>query len=63
MTVALTSLGVPIGAATVVTLAYRGLTFWLPFVYGFIALRVLEGQWGKHALGITAVSAATDERP
>ncbi len=62
MTVALTSLGVALGAATVITLAYRGLTFWLPFVYGFIALRVLEAQWGKHALGVTAMSAASDER-
>jgi uncharacterized protein (TIRG00374 family) len=35
----LTSLGVPSGGATVVTLAYRGLTFWIPFVLGFIALR------------------------
>jgi uncharacterized protein (TIRG00374 family) len=63
MTVALTSLGVPIGAATIITLAYRGLTFWLPFVYGFIALRVLEAQWGKQALRITAIPAASDERP
>jgi uncharacterized protein (TIRG00374 family) len=62
MTVALTSLGVPIGAATVITLAYRGLTFWLPFVYGFIALRVLEAQWGKHAVDMTTVSAASNER-
>jgi uncharacterized protein (TIRG00374 family) len=35
----LTTLGVPPHGATVVTLAYRGLTFWLPFVLGFFALR------------------------
>jgi uncharacterized protein (TIRG00374 family) len=63
MTVALTSLGVPIGAATVITLAYRGLTFWLPFVLGFIALRVLDAQWGKHRQRVpAAVAAASDER-
>jgi len=42
MTLALKSLGVPLEAATVITLAYRGLTFWLPFGYGFIALRILH---------------------
>ncbi len=50
MTIALTTLRVPLGAATLITLAYRGLTFWLPFAYGFVALRVLEWQWRKHAL-------------
>ena len=35
----LTSLGVSANGATVVTLAYRGLTFWLPFILGFFALR------------------------
>jgi uncharacterized membrane protein YbhN (UPF0104 family) len=32
-------LGVPQAGATVVTLAYRGITFWLPFLLGFVALR------------------------
>jgi glycosyltransferase 2 family protein len=45
MTLALKSLGVPLEAATVITLAYRGVTFWLPFGYGFVALRVLHWQW------------------
>lgn len=35
----LTSLGVRAHNATVITLAYRGITFWLPFILGFIALR------------------------
>jgi hypothetical protein len=35
-------------SATIVTLAYRGLTFWLPFVYGFAALRILQRQWDRH---------------
>ena len=42
MTLALKSLGLSLEMATVITLAYRGLTFWLPFGYGFIALRVLR---------------------
>lgn len=47
MTIGLSSMGVPLGAATVVTLAYRGLTFWLPFVYGFVGIRVLEHRWAS----------------
>lgn len=35
----LTTLGVQADSAAVITLAYRGLTFWLPFVLGFAALR------------------------
>ena len=49
MTLGLRSLRVSIGAATIITLAYRGLTFWLPFAYGFAALRFLEWQWGRKA--------------
>ena len=33
------SLGVPAARATTVTLAFRGLTFWLPLVIGFFLLR------------------------
>lgn len=35
----LRSLDVPPGHAPVITLAYRGLTFWMPFLLGFISLR------------------------
>ena len=35
----LTELGVPAENAAVITLAYRGISFWLPFVLGFAALR------------------------
>jgi uncharacterized protein (TIRG00374 family) len=45
MTLALISLNVPREAATIITLAYRGLAFWLPFGYGFVTLRVLERRW------------------
>jgi hypothetical protein len=33
------ALGVPKTSAVLITVAYRGLTFWLPFGYGFIAFR------------------------
>jgi len=42
MTVTLRSLGVPLGSAAVITLAYRGFTFWLPLLFGMAALRMLE---------------------
>ena len=42
MTLVFTSLGVPIEHATVITLAFRGLTFWLPLGIGFVVLRRLK---------------------
>ncbi|MCB9419393.1 MAG: flippase-like domain-containing protein [Ardenticatenaceae bacterium] len=36
-----TSLGLPTAAATIITLAFRGLTFWIPFLVGFALLRRL----------------------
>jgi phosphatidylglycerol lysyltransferase len=39
--VVLTSMGVPPATATVVALAFRGMSFWLPFFIGFILLRQL----------------------
>jgi uncharacterized protein (TIRG00374 family) len=42
MTLALNSLRVPLEPAGIITLAYRGLTFWLPFGYGFFAFRMLQ---------------------
>ncbi len=50
LTLALTTLRIPISTATVLTLAFRALTFWLPFVNGFLALRWLERRWKKRAL-------------
>ena len=41
LTLALTTLHVPLGAAAVITLAYRGITFWLPLFLGMIAFRIL----------------------
>jgi len=39
MTLVFTSLGIPSGAAIVITLAFRGLSLWLPLVPGFLLLR------------------------
>lgn len=39
MVLVLGSLGMRTADATILTLAYRGVTFWIPFVMGFIALR------------------------
>ncbi len=41
---ALSSLGIPVEAAAVVTLAFRGITFWLPLAIGFIAFRSLHHE-------------------
>ncbi len=44
MPLALSSLRVPWSQAVIVTLAYRGITFWLPLGVGAIALRALEHE-------------------
>jgi glycosyltransferase 2 family protein len=54
MTLALGTQGVSLGAATVITLAFRGFTFWLPFLYGFFGLRVLHHQWDHQKAGTPA---------
>lgn len=41
MVLALRSLNVPLSGATVITLAYRGITFWLPLLGGILAMRWL----------------------
>jgi uncharacterized protein (TIRG00374 family) len=42
MTLVYTSLNVPGAVALVITLAFRGLTFWFPFLLGFILLRLAK---------------------
>jgi uncharacterized protein (TIRG00374 family) len=42
LTLGLHSLNVPLGEATVITLAYRGVTFWAPLLVGMIAFRWLS---------------------
>lgn len=46
MTLLLTSMGIPIGYAALITLAYRAITFWLTLLFGLISLRVLEHLGG-----------------
>ncbi|MFN2127174.1 MAG: YbhN family protein [Anaerolineales bacterium] len=41
LTLGLTSLQVPLGAAAVIALAYRGVTFWFPMLIGMLAIRWL----------------------
>jgi uncharacterized membrane protein YbhN (UPF0104 family) len=36
------SLGVPAGPATVIAVAFRGLTFWLPMAVGFVLIRAVR---------------------
>jgi len=44
MPLALTSLRVPWSEAVIITLAYRGVTFWLPLGVGAVAFRILNGD-------------------
>lgn len=42
--VALNSLRVPWAAAVLITLVYRGVTFWFPLAVGGVAFRILQGR-------------------
>lgn len=44
MPLALSSLRVPWSQAIVITLAYRGITFWIPLGFGAVAFRMLERE-------------------
>ena len=44
LTLALTSMYIPFSAAAIVTLAYRGFTFWIPLLVGMVAFRMLDGM-------------------
>ncbi len=59
MPLALSSLRVPLGSAVVITLTYRAVTFWLPFLYGFLALRWLGRDTAEPLSG--APGPALDE--
>lgn len=41
LTLVLRSMYVPLSDAAVITLAYRGITFWLPLLFGMVAFRAL----------------------
>jgi glycosyltransferase 2 family protein len=47
MPLALSSLHVPWSQGIIITLAYRGITFWLPLGIGAIAFRWTEGRRKK----------------
>ena len=53
MALALGSLGVNFSHAVVITLAYRGMTFWLPLAIGAVAFRVLQLKEAKSQEAIT----------
>ncbi len=44
LTLALNSLNIPLGAAAVLTAAYRGITFWAPLFSGILAFRWLSRE-------------------
>jgi uncharacterized protein (TIRG00374 family) len=44
MPLALSSLRVPWSAAVVITLAYRGITFWIPLAVGAVSFRMLQKE-------------------
>jgi uncharacterized protein (TIRG00374 family) len=44
MVIAFRSVGVPVEMALLVTFIFRGLTFWLPFVGGLVALKFIHDQ-------------------
>ncbi len=48
LTLTLSTLRIPLDAATVVALAYRGVTFWFPLLIGMITFRSLEGKRGEN---------------
>jgi uncharacterized protein (TIRG00374 family) len=48
MAITLASLGVNFSQAVVITLAYRGMTFWLPLAIGAVALRSLHPPGSKN---------------
>ena len=50
LTIALSSLGVPLGQAAVIALSYRGITFWLPLAFGAYAFRFLANTKVETAL-------------
>jgi uncharacterized protein (TIRG00374 family) len=51
LTLTLNSFYIPLGAAAVITLGYRGITFWFPLLLGFLAFRLLNlGEKGKRPL-------------
>ncbi|HSQ25596.1 MAG TPA: lysylphosphatidylglycerol synthase transmembrane domain-containing protein [Anaerolineales bacterium] len=49
LTLGLNSLTVPLGRATIIALAYRGITFWIPLLFGMITFRMFSQHDGLPA--------------
>lgn len=56
LTLALSSMYVPLSDAALITLVYRAATFWLPLLFGMLALRLIEHT--RPALPLPAESEA-----
>jgi uncharacterized membrane protein YbhN (UPF0104 family) len=64
LTLGLRSLHVPLGDATVVALAYRGLTLWIPLFFGMLAFRWLSrGENVKPLPGFEGKPPADSQYP
>lgn len=48
LTLGLNSLNVPLGRATIIALSYRGVTFWIPLLFGMIAFRLVSREESIH---------------
>ena len=48
-----TSVGLPLEAGTVINLAFRGISFWLPLLVGFLSLRLTHSSRSESAAKIT----------
>jgi uncharacterized protein (TIRG00374 family) len=65
MTLVFTSLGVPAASALAVTLAFRGMSLWVPIVLGFLLLRSIPlfSSASPQAREMTSTSSACREGP
>jgi glycosyltransferase 2 family protein len=55
MTLALTTLGIRLSDAAVITLSYRAFSFWLPFLVGMISLRTLDKTQNSVQAAVPAI--------
>jgi phosphatidylglycerol lysyltransferase len=56
MALVFTSLGVPVERATVIALAFRGLTFWLPLLIGFVLIQRVRTFGARERLHLETFS-------
>ncbi len=60
LAVALNTLGIPLSDATVVTITYRGFSFWIPFLVGMVTIRLLN-QAPPPAVPVTSSASSPVE--